>query len=68
MVASASTVKDVLAIMRHYVRPEEFRTMLTELARVQGNTSFRQTVVALQREYEREEKRREPGEVPSHRD
>ena len=56
MVASASTVKDVLAIMRHYVRPEEFRTMLTELARVQGNTSFRQTVVALQREYEREER------------
>jgi len=63
MVASRQTVRDVLAIILHYVGASEVRQLLTELSRVRGNESFRQTVFALQREYEMDQAglvRREP--------
>jgi len=63
MVASRQTVRDVLAIILHYVGASEVRQLLTELARVRGNDSFVKTVVALQREYEMDQAglvRREP--------
>jgi hypothetical protein len=50
MTAANYTVKEVVRIARKYLSEDSLRKMVEELLRVEGNTSFKQTIKMLHRE------------------
>jgi hypothetical protein len=49
MVASRKTIDDIYRVIERYIDPDKVGDMLDDLAKVEGNRSFRDTVDGLRR-------------------
>jgi hypothetical protein len=50
MTAANYTVKEVVRISRKYLSEDNLRKMIEELLRVEGNSSFKETIKMLHKE------------------
>ena len=62
MAASKTTVADVLEVLRKHLDDQTINRVLTDLAAVDGNTSFKQTITTLHARFlaTMKRKRKEP--------